>query len=192
MSDASEYSKLLDPSSVTYGDQIGEGGFAAVFKAQLQNKDGTTLQVAAKRLDLPDYKEIENLAKLSHPNIISYLGYFKDEDTLITSITIITELAENGDLRSYLKSCSGPLAKDLSSRWIKEAAEAVKYLHHNNVVHRDIKSNNYLIMADYTLKLGDFGLAKELDETMSTVSSGTVNFHVSKPFVSWCYMNFLA
>ena len=176
MSDASEYSKLLDPSLVTYGDQIGEGGFAVVFKAQLQTEDGNTLQVAAKRLDLLDYKEIENLAKLSHPNIISYLGYFKDDETLTASITIITELAENGDLRSYLKSCSGPLVEDLASRWIKEAAEAVKYLHHTNVVHRDIKSNNYLIMGDHTLKLADFGLAKDLDETMSTVSSGTVSF----------------
>ncbi|XP_072045522.1 mitogen-activated protein kinase kinase kinase 7-like [Amphiura filiformis] len=167
---------ILDPASVTYGDKIGEGGFAVVFKAQLKTTDGASISVAAKRLDGLDRTEIDYLSKLRHPNIITYFGYFKDDKHLMTAITIVTELAGNGDLKSHLRSSTDPLVHDLSQKWITEAAEGIQYLHQKGVVHRDVKSANYLLMSDNTLKLGYFGLAKDLDETMSTVSSGTVRW----------------
>ena len=166
----------LDPSHLTLADKIGEGGFAVVFKAYLKIKDESVIPVAAKRLDGYDRTEIDNLSKLRHPNIIAYYGYLLDDQSLTTITTIVTELAENGDLKSYLRSSTDPLTDDLSRKWIIEAARGIQYLHQKGVVHRDVKSANYLIMSENTLQLGDFGLAKELDDTMSTVSDGTVRW----------------
>ncbi|XP_072016180.1 mitogen-activated protein kinase kinase kinase 7-like [Amphiura filiformis] len=171
--------KTLDPSSVIFGDKIGEGGFAVVYKVQLTTKDGGIVEAAAKNVDmLNNEAEIEYLAKLQHPYIITLLGYFRDD----WSLTIVTEFAEKGDLQSYLKKTKDGLGTELESRWIKESAKGLQYLHHNKVVHRDIKSANYLIMADDTLKLGDFGLAKELDQTMSTVGAGTTRWIAPEVF----------
>ena len=164
--------KHLDPSTITISNIIGEGSSAIVYKVQYRKDDGETIEAAAKRIDDLSEKEVEYLARLQHENIIHYFGYFKDKMCL----TIVTEFAEKGDLRSYLKSSQDPVAAALASRWMKEAARGVQYLHKNDTVHRDIKSPNYLIMADDTLKLADFGLAKDLDQTMSTVSNGTVRW----------------
>ncbi len=178
MATKEEESQALDPSSVIFGDLIGSGGFAQVYKVKLTTKDGEVIDAAAKVQHSITVTELDYLTKLRHPNIITLLGYYRDERAL----TIITELAEKGDLYTFLQKAQAGLDKELESRWMREAAKGLQYLHQHKVVHRDIKAANYLIMADDTLKLGDFGLVKELDQTMSTVGAGTTRWLAPEVF----------
>ncbi|XP_072050738.1 mitogen-activated protein kinase kinase kinase 20-like [Amphiura filiformis] len=146
--------------------QIGSGGFGAVFQMKWKGPRGE-IQVAAKRLNDPDSHEINILASLDHASIVKLLG-FVDE---AMEFMLILELCEGGSLRSYLDEHGG-----LSTNvvmfvdWAKQAAIPIKYLRGKQIVHKDVKSPNYLITRDNKLKLADFGLAKKIEHTISNAT----------------------
>ena len=160
----------IDPSDVVFSseDKIGEGGFGCVYSAIWRRPDGTELKVAVKQTtNIDETAEITYLSQLRHDNIISYYGSYQE----MTSLIMVTELAE-GDLKTRLDEVAS-LSPSLTQRWVKEAAVSLQYLHSRGLVHRDVKTHNYLLMFDDKLKLADFGLAKELDKTLSTLAKGT-------------------
>ena len=140
-------------------DTIAQGGFGIVYKALWDQTE-----VAAKRLNKQEGNhEVKILAELDHPNIVKLLGVVDDD----LDIYIVLELCEGGSLRSYLDAHRG---RHLGLRfydWAKQAARALEYLKTVKVVHKDVKSPNFLITKDYILKLADFGLAKQIDITIS-------------------------
>lgn len=80
---------LIDSAAITYGDQVGQGGFAVVYKVRYNSPDGP-IDAAAKVIDTTVVNELKFLSKLKHKNIIKYFGYLKD----FVSTTLITEFAE--------------------------------------------------------------------------------------------------
>ena len=68
-----------------------------------------------------------------------------------THVIVVTEYASKGSLFDYLKS-TNVLPKDLKEQWAIEAAEGIKYLKDNKILHRDIKSPNIVITADKPTK----------------------------------------
>ena len=158
-------------------NHIGDGSFSVVFPG-VNEKDGR--EVALKRLEKARLKEndtqlkreIACLVKLSGcPNVVNYVTCVSDSNFQY----IVMELME-GTLDAYLdlKQASNDTAKicfDISS--------GIKYLHDNNVFHRDLKPQNILYKTKpiLTMKIADFGLGKILDEAKSShSSSGTVTF----------------
>ena len=150
---------------------IAQGSFGTVYKAMWKQQ-----VVAAKRLNKQEgYHEVKFLKDLNHPNIVKLLGVVDDD----IDIYIILELCEGGSLRSYLNAHRG---RHLGLRfydWAKQAARALKYLKTINVVHKDVKSPNFLITKDDVLKLADFGLAKNIDITISKATE-----HASYPWMA--------
>ena len=111
--------------------------------------------------------ELEVLSRLSHPNIVCLIGVVPEE----LDFMLILELCEGGSLRSYLdQNEKRPLSEELFKSWSKQAAKAIQYLNHMKIVHKDIKCDNYLITKDKILKLADFGLAKEIEQTLSNAT----------------------
>lgn len=156
-------------------NHIGHGSFSVVFPG-VDEKDGR--EVALKRLEKARFnetdtqlkREIACLVKLSDcPNVVNYVTCVSDSNFQY----IVMELME-GTLDEFLdlKQASKEAAKiclDISS--------GIKYLHDNNVLHRDLKPQNILYKTKpiLMLKIADFGLSKILDEAKSGLSSsGTV------------------
>ena len=156
---------LIGGYIVSLSPELGRGSYGTVFKAR--NKEDKKICVA-KKIDLTAARstellekaniEVRILQKLSHPNIVQYL----DVHIHKTSYWIFLEYCCEGDLKNYL------LQHDFLSETQKceiyfQCAKAVKYIHANNVVHRDIKLGNYLVTKErdeYIIKLSDFGLSK--------------------------------
>ncbi|KAK7351362.1 hypothetical protein VNO77_10754 [Canavalia gladiata] len=142
---------------------LGEGGFGCVYKARFNQN----LDVAVKKLHCETQnaqREFENevnlLSKIQHPNIISLLGCSTDDDTRF----IVYELMQNGSLEAQLHGPShgSALTWHMRLKIALDAARGLEYLHEHcypAVIHRDMKSSNILLDANFNAKLSDFGLA---------------------------------
>lgn len=155
---------------------IGQGGMSRIYKATQETLDRT---VAVKVLPpyLADDKKLMNrlikeakaLARLEHPNIVQILdfGHERNQYYMIMQFvhgkTVSTLLAEYGRL---------PPAE--SARIIKETAKALDYAHRRDILHRDIKPGNIMVMPDDFVKLLDFGLTKSTHSTTDLTTEGMV------------------
>ncbi|XP_072029974.1 uncharacterized protein [Amphiura filiformis] len=149
---------LIPRTDLNLIKQIGHGGYSEVYLAKWNEHD-----VAAKRLHEECRREAEVLSKLDHPNIVKLLGVVDEKFDFF----LILELCEGGSLRSYLNDHKGQNLGLKFYDFAKQAARPIKYLKEKKIVHKDIKSPNYLLTNGNRLKLGDFGLAKNVDITIT-------------------------
>ncbi|KAJ6732263.1 hypothetical protein OIU79_003400 [Salix purpurea] len=157
--------KILEKGTNNFGDDrlLGKGGFGRVYKAVMEDDSS----VAVKKLDCATddaQREFENevdlLSKFHHPNIISIVGFSVHEETGF----IIYELMPNGCLEDLLHGPSrgSSLNWHLRLKIALDTARGLEYLHEfckPVVIHRDLKSSNILLDANFNAKLSDFGLA---------------------------------
>ncbi len=158
-------------------DKIGEGGMATVFKARRSPLSAIVALKLMKKsaLSLPDIharflREARIMARLSHPNIISFFERGNHEGIPY----IVTEYADQGDLRSYL--ANRPLSLKRRINIICDVCCGLEAAHRIGIIHRDIKPGNILIFSQTGAKLSDFGIATALwsDQTRLTQTSDTL------------------
>ncbi len=144
-------------------ETIGIGAYAIVKRGYCRKREKN---VAVKLVDqnrvprqvknkfLPRELKIAIFAK--HENIVQCFEVIKAD----SMIYMILEMIENGDLLSYVVK-NDFVQERKAKRMLKGIAAAVKYLHDNNIVHRDIKLENILLDKNLVPKLSDFGFARD-------------------------------
>jgi formylglycine-generating enzyme required for sulfatase activity/serine/threonine protein kinase len=146
-------------------EEIGRGGFAAVYKARDRKLNRT---MAIKRL-LADKsgdahtverfkREAQAIAALNHRNIVQVFDHDRDGD----GYYIVMEYVEGGTLRDHLKG-KGKLSVEESLKLMRGICQGLALAHRKNLVHRDIKPANILLHQDdgeLVPKIVDFGLAR--------------------------------
>ncbi|XP_022773424.1 putative serine/threonine-protein kinase [Durio zibethinus] len=166
---------------------IGDGSFGYVYKATLSN--GVT--VAIKKLDpnafqgLREFRaEMETLGKLRHENIVKILGFCSSGPDRV----LIYELIERGSLDQWLydeeqENSVSPLTLswDTRKKIVIGIANGLAYLHglDTPIIHRDIKASNVLLDSDFEAHIADFGLARQVQEAhthVSTQVAGTMGY----------------
>jgi serine/threonine protein kinase len=163
-------------STQQLGECIGKGAYGKVFKA-LDTE--TAVIVAIKQVSMLNInedqlgglrKEINMLKRLSHRNIVRYLGeFYLDSNTTDSDLNIILEYIENGSLAAVIRSFTS-ISERIVSIYIKQVLQGLVYLHSQGVVHRDIKGANILVTKEGIVKLADFGVAMKLDDTLKSGS----------------------
>jgi NIMA (never in mitosis gene a)-related kinase len=121
-------------------------------------------------------QEAEVLAKMKHPNIVSFIDSFEDESG---NLCIIMEYCDGGDLHKKIYSNKNdPYNEDQIIDWFFQITSALKHVHDNKTLHRDLKPMNIFMTGDGVLKLGDFGLARVLENTMDMAKTrwGTLSY----------------
>ncbi|KAL5707427.1 hypothetical protein ACHQM5_018329 [Ranunculus cassubicifolius] len=152
--------------------KIGEGGFGSVYEGTLH--DGTI--VAVKRLDnlgqgrKEFLAEVKTLGSIHHMNLVKLVGFCAENSHRL----LVYEYMCNGSLDKWIFHLDHESTLDWQTRKkiILEIANGLSYLHeecHKRIVHADVKPQNILLDADFSVKLSDFGLARLIDKDQSEV-----------------------
>lgn len=160
---------------------LGKGSSGLVYKGEWKKrpvaiKVFTPFEISDK--DVESYMQetlmIQQLqAGEGHPFIVEYFGLC----VCPPDICLVFEYCEKGDLAQVLaKEKQLPWA--IKMKFAIECASAVAYMHSKKLVHRDIKSQNFLVSADWACKLADLGLARTAPtrDAVMSVMAGTVGY----------------
>ncbi|XP_071751066.1 neurotrophic tyrosine kinase, receptor, type 2b isoform X3 [Centroberyx gerrardi] len=164
--------------------ELGEGAFGKVFLAECYNltPDQEKLLVAVKTLKEASesgradfYREAELLTNLQHEHIVTFYGVCVESDPLI----MVFEYMKHGDLNKFLRA-HGPdavlmadgqhsilveLTQSQMLHIAQQIAAGMVYLASQHFVHRDLATRNCLVGENLLVKIGDFGMSRDVYST---------------------------
>jgi len=162
------------------GKLLGKGGFAKCFEVtNLENKRILAAKIITKasltksRARQKLISEIKIHKSLRHTNIVGFEHVFEDQE----NVYILLEICTNQTLNELLKRRKRLTELEVQCYTV-QIVDALKYLHNNRVIHRDLKLGNLFLSDKMEVKVGDLGLATKLEfdgEKKRTIC-GTPNY----------------
>ena len=161
--------------------QLGQGGMGSVWLAEDTQLDGK--QFAIKMLpsilvsNKRAYRQLKDEAlvamKLTHPNIVTLRAFEENNGNPF----LVMDYIDGEPLDDCLEEW-GTLTEGQTAALLRPVASALDYAHRQGVVHRDVKPGNIMVRKDGVPFVLDFGIAREIQETLTRVtgrlSSGTL------------------
>eukprot|EP01114_Cavostelium_apophysatum_P019432 TRINITY_DN6267_c0_g1_i1.p1 TRINITY_DN6267_c0_g1~~TRINITY_DN6267_c0_g1_i1.p1 ORF type:complete len:679 (-),score=208.15 TRINITY_DN6267_c0_g1_i1:58-2094(-) len=164
---------------------VGKGSHGEVF--MVRHRSEKQIYVL-KKIALKDataahrnacFQEVKLLSTLHHPNIVEYKESFMldSEEILCIVMTYCSEGDVHTRLEKYRKE-KKLVPPQQVIEWLVQIALALQYLHKKKIIHRDLKTQNLFLMKNNTIRLGDFGIARILEDEgdMAKTMVGTPYF----------------
>ena len=151
---------------------IGRGCFGDVWKVKSKHTgESEELEFVMKEIRCCDQdvnagkQEIEILKHCSHENIIQYIEHFFEESKFL----IVMEFCRGGDLMQLIEKQkpNNYFPEIRVMDFFKQMTKGTAYIHNKKILHRDLKPSNIFISSEQHLKIGDFGISKSQNHTMS-------------------------
>ncbi|GAB7360176.1 hypothetical protein MBLNU230_g7938t1 [Neophaeotheca triangularis] len=175
---------LSDPlQSYNKQKKIGQGASGSVYVARIRENApsgtaqniarqyGPRAQVAIKQMDLRSQprkelivNEIIVMKESRHDNIVNFLDAFLQEETF--ELWVVMEFMEGGALTDVIDN-NPSITEEQISTISYETCKGLMHLHAQNIIHRDIKSDNVLLSSRGNVKITDFGFCAKLTEQRS-------------------------
>jgi eukaryotic-like serine/threonine-protein kinase len=156
-------------------EEIGQGGMGVVYKARQQGLDRVVALKVIKGGTHIDSTlrerfatEARALGRIQHPNIVQIYEIGEEDGCPFFSM----EFLEGGSLAARIER-EVPAAEE-AAQITETLATAIEAAHQAGVLHRDLKPANVLLGRDGTLKVTDFGLAKQIEDDSGQTPSGAV------------------
>ncbi|KAF8926100.1 hypothetical protein BGZ47_002897 [Haplosporangium gracile] len=141
-------------------DTIGSGSFGRVFHGDLLGTEVAIKECVrsdSRAFDEKYFKrEVDILKQSRHPNIVQFMGVCKRRKRFY----IITEFLPMGNLRRWIQDDRKEFGWDTRISFAIDISLALAYLHHKNIIHRDLKGENLLISENMRIKVCDFGFSR--------------------------------
>lgn len=167
---------------------LGTGAYGAVCKAKCDDLLCAAKLIYPVLFDLTDQptaergkehrvplkrfeQECQFLSQVRHPNVVQYLGTHRDPDS--GSPALLMELMDES-LTSFLDKQKMPVPVHVQVNLLHDIALALAYLHSNGIIHRDLSSNNVLLIGSSRAKVTDFGMSSLVGMTVSHAATLTM------------------
>ena len=162
---------------------IGTGGMAVVYQAKCHRlnrmvaikilKDEFTADEEFRRRFRA---EGENVAMLSHPNIVSVYDVSSSDEANF----LVMELIEGITLKQYMEK-KGVLNWKETLHFAMQIAKALEHAHDKGIVHRDIKPHNVMVLKNGSVKVTDFGIARVMSKSNTLTKEALGSVHYISP-----------
>ncbi|XP_058522571.1 insulin-like growth factor 1 receptor [Ochotona princeps] len=165
---------------ITMNRELGQGSFGMVYEGVAKGvvKDEPETRVAIKTVNeaasmrerIEFLNEASVMKEFNCHHVVRLLGVVSQGQPTL----VIMELMTRGDLKSYLRSLRPEIENNPAfappslSKMIQmagEIADGMAYLNANKFVHRDLAARNCMVAEDFTVKIGDFGMTRDIYET---------------------------
>ncbi len=150
-------------------EEIGQGGMGLIYRAKQISLDRVVaVKILADHLaHNPSFverfqREARAIARINHPNILGVYDVGHQENRHY----MIMELVDGGSVAELLEK-RGILEPGEAAELIAQAARGLECAANQSIIHRDVKPDNIMLTSQHVVKVSDFGLAKELDSTMT-------------------------
>jgi len=177
------------------GATLGEGSYAKV-KCAFWNEINrrVAIKIINKKKAPKDFqtrflpRELDIMKRVKHPNIIELFEILP----LNGKVYLIMEMAGHGDLLEYIK-LRGAIPEEKAKGMYMQLAFAISYLHHKDIVHRDLKCENVLLDVKNQIKVSDFGFARRMEgDELSSTFCGSAAYAAPEilqgiPYTGKCY-----
>jgi len=172
----------VEREDVDIGAELGKGSFGMVYKGTFKDpkKGGSVVHCAVKTVNeqaglkqrIEFLREASAMKDCNTEHVIKLIGVVSQSQPVL----VLMELMENGDLKEYLRkhrpddqnNRDGHLQVPSLSKVLQMAADiadGMAYLGNKKIVHRDLAARNCMLSADTVVKVGDFGMARDVYET---------------------------
>src|SRR4051812_34020604 len=159
------------------GGLLGHGGMAEVYRAA-DTRLGRDVAIKVLRSDLardPSFlarfrREAQSAASLNHPMIVAVYDTGQDNSVTPPLPYIVMEYIRGKTLREVLQS-EGRLTPQRATEIVADVCSALDYSHRAGIIHRDIKPGNVMLTGEGAVKVMDFGIARAVAATTSTVTA---------------------
>jgi predicted Ser/Thr protein kinase len=151
-------------------ETLGRGGMGVVYKAIDETLDReVAIKVFSAELDehhvVKRFRtEATTLARLNHPEIATIYELYRSESDLLMVMEYVS-----GETLERLSQRSGPLPAERAAYLVAQVLGALDYAHRSGIVHRDLKPANVMVSDEGHVKVMDFGIARVLGATHTTV-----------------------
>lgn len=161
----------VDKSNLIIGEHVGTGAFGIVHKGQLISEKGTfscaiktlpATSTAKQRMDF--LREASIMKQFDTHYVVKLMGVVSTSNP----VYVIMEYMENGDLKSYLRRLrevhqrEGKTLVDGIHLMAAQIADGMAYLASKKFVHRDLAARNCMVGENGVVKVGDFGLTRDI------------------------------
>ncbi|WP_163380152.1 protein kinase domain-containing protein [Cyclobacterium sp. SYSU L10401] len=162
--------KIFD-EKYKFVQNLGQGGFGQVFLVK-ENITGELRAIKKLKTENPDQSdiihEIQQVAKLKLPNIVTYHHHFWANSQLF----FVMEFCSGGSLHDRIRNKK--IQPEKIFDWIKELALSLEKIHSSGMIHKDIKPPNILFSENEMPKISDFGMVNKFGGTLSYMSPGAI------------------
>ena len=163
-------------------EEIGEGGFGKVYKVINENKEYALKKIRLNnKLEEDKIKnEAKILSSINNEHIVKYYDSYQDEEYFY----ILMEYCDGMDLRELIdkhKKEDKPINENLIYNIVLDICLGIKEIHKNNIIHRDLNPENIFKLNNNKIKIGDFGISKQLEKNKKSASTQIGKFNYNPP-----------
>ena len=155
--------------------ELGSGGFGSVYKV-LDTNDNNIYAIKRIKISNNNIKDIENEINILKNLDSEYIVKYYDSFQVGNNFYIVMEYCDSSDLYNFIKEHrenNKLIDIKIIFEIINNICQGLKVIHNKNIIHRDLRPKNIFMNKNNKIKIGDFGISKELiNQKYATTKKG--------------------